>query len=105
MTLSLKLFAVGIGLELLFLLMLLLPGQNIHGSVLTGITLFIGIVPPPFFFIAGLAVALMRAGPRTRLGAILNAAGLLLYGLWISGGVGKLYDAVAVANALFRVGA
>jgi hypothetical protein len=92
MTLSVKLFAVGTVLEIVFVLMLFLPGQNIHGGRLTGLTLFVGLVPPPLCFVTGLGVALYRAESRRVLGIVLNVVALVVYGLWISGVVGKVFE-------------
>ena len=92
MTLSIKLFAIGMGLEIIFVLMLLLPGQNIHGGLLTGITLFVGLVPPPLCFVAGLGIALRRAESRRVLSVVLNTVALVVYGLWASGLMGKVLE-------------
>lgn len=87
---SAMLAAAGLLAIVLFYLALLLPGQSFHGGTLTLFTLYFGIVVPPLCFIAGLLTALFRQRDRRARGMLVNAAGLLAYALWVSGGLHKL---------------
>jgi hypothetical protein len=75
-----------------FFLALQLPGQNIHGGTLTLLTLLFGIYVPPLCFSAGLIVALVRRRHSGKLGMWLNSGGIMLYVLWVTGGLGKMLE-------------
>jgi hypothetical protein len=61
--------------------MLLLPGQGDEASLLTRVTFFIGLIPPPVCFAAGLGMALCRGFTSNVVGAWVNGGALLLHGL------------------------
>jgi len=85
-------FLSGVATVGVFFLLLLLPGQNIHGGTLTGITFLFGLVVPPVWFVAGLVAAFRRPGPTRRVGVALNLAGLLLDVLWATGALYKVFE-------------
>jgi hypothetical protein len=85
-------FLSGLGTVGVFFLLLLLPGQNIHGGTLTGITLLFGLAVPPVCFVAGLVAAFRRPGPTRRVGVALNLAGLLLDVLWATGALYTAFE-------------
>ena len=92
LTSSVILALSGFAAAVLFFLALLLPGQNIHGGTLTLFTLLFGIYVPPLCFAAGLIVALVRRRHNGKLGMWLNSGGIMLYVLWVTGGLGKLLE-------------
>jgi hypothetical protein len=83
-SLPFKLFLVGMAWLAVFGALLLLPVQWNEGALLTRITFFIGLIPPPVCFGAGLGMAPWKGVRADVRGAWLNGGALFLHGLGIA---------------------
>ena len=76
----------------IFFLMWLLPGHNVHGGLLTLVTMAIGMFIPPLAWLGGILASFKELGRPKLVGLLLNVFGLALYVFWLSGGVGAIAD-------------
>lgn len=79
MLLSTKLLFAGLGSFLVFSVLLIFGGEVDEARLLTQVTFFIGLIPPPVCFGAGLGLALAREARSSRLGAWGNGVALSVH--------------------------
>jgi len=79
MLLSTRLLCAGLVSFLIFSLLLVFGGEVDEARLLTQVTFFIGLIPPPVCFSAGLGLALAREVRSNRFGAWANGVALLVH--------------------------
>ncbi len=77
---SLKLLLLGSAFFIIFALVAFVGEMN-EASLITRIVVFIGLIPPPVCFGAGIFLAFTRELPTRRSGAWANAAAVLVHGI------------------------
>ncbi len=66
-----------------FVLLLLLPGHNIHAGAFTELTFLFGLTVPAICFLAGFILSFFPLPTRSGLGRSLSCIVLLLYIIWL----------------------
>ncbi len=80
---SLKLLLLGWGFFVGFVLLFYFVAPHDEASLLTRAIVFVGLIPPPVCFAAGIGLAFMREVRTTRAGAWANGAAIFAHGILV----------------------
>jgi hypothetical protein len=78
---SLTLFFIGCAFFVSFVVLFYLVAPHDEASFLTRAIVFVGLIPPPVCFAAGIGLAFMREVGTTRAGAFANGAAIFVHGI------------------------